>query len=670
MRTAPYGTWQSPIDATTAAAHNGRADFVGTVGDEVWWTEPRPAESGRTTLVRRRADATQQNVLPAPWNVRSRVIEYGGTPWTVVPGASGPLLVFVHFADQRLYAYEPDAQYGGPRPLTPLSPVGGGLRWADPQVFVERGEVCCVLEEFTGQGPTDVRRVIAAVPLDGSAAKDRAVIRELTDDTHQFVTAPRISPDGRRAAWLVWDHPRMPWDGTEVKIAEVDDGNFTGVRTLIGGPEESVAQIEWAQDGTLLAATDRTGWWNLHRVDPVTGEAVNLCPREEEFAGPGWRIGLRWFAPLETPPEAPEAPPEGSLVAVLHGRGAQRLGIVDTTTGELTDVPGPWTEWAPTLATSGIKVTGVAASSTTGFEVVEFDARTGRACVIGARHADTVGSGFLPQPVARTFDGPGGREVHAAVHPPRNPEFTAPDGELPPYVIWVHGGPTSRAPYVLDLQIAYFTSRGIGVAQVNYGGSTGYGRAYRNRLREQWGVVDVEDCAAVARALVAEGTADGGRLAIRGGSAGGWTTAASLASTDVYACGTISYPVLDLVGWSQGGETHDFESQYLESLIGPLQAVPDRYRDRSPLTHADQVTVPFLILQGLDDVICPPVQCERFLAAIADRLIPHAYLTFDGEGHGFRRKETIATALESELSLYGQVFGFTPPGVPLLELTK
>jgi dienelactone hydrolase len=683
VRTAPYGAWHSPIDAATAAARGGRPDFVGTVGGEVWWTEPRPAEGGRTTLMRRRADTTQEgaaeedaaqeaaaeeSVLPAPWNVRSRVIEYGGMPWAAVPrGASGPLLVFVHFADQRLYAHEPDAHYGGPRPLTPLSPVGGGLRWADPQLFVERGEVWCVLEEFTGQGPTDVRRVIAAVPLDGSAAKDRAAIRELTDDTHRFVTAPRLSPDGRRAAWLAWDHPRMPWDGTEMKIAEVDDGDFTGVRTLIGGPEESIAQVEWAQDGTLLAATDRTGWWNLHRVDPATGEAVNLCPREEEFAGPGWRIGQRWFAPLEAP-ETTETP-ESSLVAVLHGRGAQRLGILDTATGELADVPGAWTEWAPTLAVSGTAVTGVAASSTSGFEVVEFDTRTGRTRVIGAQHTDAVDPGFLPQPVVRTFAGPGGREVHAAVHPPRNPQFTAPNGELPPYVIWVHGGPTSRAPCVLDLEIGYFTSRGIGVAQVNYGGSTGYGRTYRNRLREQWGVVDVEDCAAVAQALVAEGLADGDRLAIRGGSAGGWTTAASLTSTDVYACGTISYPVLDLVGWSRGGETHDFESQYLESLIGTWQTVPDRYRDRSPITRADKVTVPFLILQGLDDVICPPAQCERFLAAIADRAVPHAYLTFSGEGHGFRRKETIATVLEAELSLYGQVFGFTPPGVPQLELT-
>jgi dipeptidyl aminopeptidase/acylaminoacyl peptidase len=256
------------------------------------------------------------------------------------------------------------------------------------------------------------------------------------------------------------------------------------------------------------------------------------------------------------------------------------------------------------------------------------------------------------------------------VYPPRSPDFAAPEGELPPYAVWVHGGPTSRAPLVLDLEIAYFTSRGIGVVEVNHGGSTGYGRAYRERLREQWGVVEVEDCAAVARALADEGTADGARLAIRGGSAGGWTSGASLTTTEVYACGTIKYPILDLYSWASGAETHDFESHYLEGLIGPLAEVPERYRERSPAHHADRIRSPFLLLQGLDDVICPPAQCERFLDEVSGRGIPHAYLTFEGEGHGFRREDTMITCLHAELSLYGQVFGFDPPGTPPLELSK
>ncbi len=661
LRTAPYGAWDSPIDAKTAASQDGRPEWVGAVGDDVWWTAPRPAENGRRTLMRRRPDGTERSALPAPWNVRSRVIEYGGFPWLGVerPGEGrGPLMVFVNFADQRMYAFEPDVPGSEPRPLTPLSPVGQGLRWVEPQLGPDGREVWCVLEEFTGDSPVDVRRVVAAVPLDGSAAEDRSAVRELSDDGHRFVLGPRLSPDGRSVVWIAWDHPLMPWDGTELKIAEVGEAGFTSVRTLIGGPQESVSQAEWGHDGTLYAATDRTGWWNIHRVDPATGEATNVCPREEEFAGAIWRIGQRWFAPVDR-----------GLLAVLHGKGSPRLGLLDPVSGELSDASGNWGEWDATLSVSGTRVIGLAASAATGHEIVELDTRTGRCRVVAAEHSDPIDRGYLPEPVERTFTGPGGREVHAHVYPPRSPRFTGPDDELPPYVIWAHGGPTSRVPLVLDVEIAYFTSRGIGVAEVNYGGSTGYGREYRNRLREQWGVVDVEDCVAVAEALVADGVADPARLAVRGGSAGGWTSGVALTSVTTFACGTILYPILDLTGWSAGGETHDFESRYLESLVGPIAEVPERYVERSPVNRADRVVGPFLLLQGLADVICPPVQCERFLARMAGQGVPHAYLTFEGEGHGFRRLETISTCLEAELSLYGQVFGFVPPAVPKLELT-
>ncbi|MFD7506620.1 prolyl oligopeptidase family serine peptidase [Streptomyces sp. NPDC059850] len=716
--TAPYGTWPSPVDAALAASHDGHPEYVGTVGPEVWWTAPRPAEGGRRALIRRRADGAEEPVLPPPWNVRSKVMGYGGTPWAATPRPSGgPLVVFAHFADQRLYAYEPDAAAPAPpRPLTPVSTVGEGLRWADLRLHADRGEVWCVLEEFTGERPTDVRRVIAAVPLDGSAAEDRAGLRELTDPRHDFVTAPHLAPDGRRVAWIAWNHPEMPWDGTVVMVAETaDDGPFTGARAVLGGPEESVAQIEWAPDGSLLATTDRTGWWNLHRLPPRVpaaarsapptgpgpaagpGSAVGpgagavpgagagpvagvapaadagqeaaagvedaagpgaeagtreLCSRQEEFGGPLWKLGHRWFAPLDG----------GGLVAVLHGRGAQRLGILDPATGELADVAGPWTEWEPTLAVDGTRVVGVAASPRSGHEVVELDTRTGHARVIGNAHTDPVDPAYYPEPQVRTFTGADGREIHAHLYPPHNPGHTAPPGELPPFVVWAHGGPTGRAPLVLDLEIAYFTSRGIGVAEVNYAGSTGYGRAYRDRLYGQWGVADVEDCAAVAGALADEGVADRARLAIRGGSAGGWTAAVSLTATGLYACGTVIYPILDPAAWATG-ETHDFESRYAESLIGPVAEVPDRYRERSPLHRADRITAPFLLLQGLDDTICPPAQCERFLAAMAGRGVPHAYIAFEGEGHGFRRADTMVRALEAELSLYAHAFG-----LPELEL--
>ncbi|MCX4806738.1 prolyl oligopeptidase family serine peptidase [Streptomyces sp. NBC_01214] len=666
--TRPYGSWPSPIDAGLAACLDGRPEYLGTVGPEVWWTEPRPEEAGRRTLVRRRlADGGPEiTELPAPWNVRSRVTEYGGLPWAGVERPTGgPLLVFVHFADQRLYAYEPDAPGGPePRPLTPVSRTGGGLRWADP---VLRGdEVWCVLEEFTGPAPTDVRRMLAAVPLDGSAAGNRGAVRELTHDRYRFTTGPRLSPDGRRAAWLVWDHPLMPWDGTELRVAEVTgDGELADARTVLGGPDEAVAQVEWTAEGTLLAVSDRGGWWNPYGVDPRTGWAINLCPREEEFGGPLWKPGLRWLAPL--PGDTPHPVGSGAgLVAVLHGQGSSVLGILDPESGDLVDAAGPWTAWQPTLAVHGTRVYGVAASPRSAYEVVELDTATGHARAIGGQRPDPVDPAYYPEPQSRTFLGPDNRQIHAHVYPPHHPAVRAAADELPPYVIWAHGGPTDHVPPVLDLHIAYFTSRGIGVAEVNYGGSTGYGRAYRERLREQWGVVDVEDCASVARALAAEGTADAARLAIRGGSAGGWTAAASLAATDLYACAAIIYPVLDLVGFAE--ETHDLESRYIDSLAGPQQTLAVLNRERSPVARADGITAPFVLLQGLEDPICPPAQAERLLDALRDRPVPHAYVTFEGEGHGFRRADTMIRALEAELSLYAQVFGIERTDVPRLEL--
>ncbi|WSL13369.1 prolyl oligopeptidase family serine peptidase [Streptomyces sp. NBC_01288] len=656
----------------------------GFQGDELWWIEPRPQEDGRSALMReRRADADAETVLPGPWNIRSRVIEYGGRPWATAADDHGVLVVFANFPDQRLYLYRPDTEGAAPRPLTPVSPVGGGLRWAEPEFDLARGAVRCVLEEFTGEGPGDVRRLIAQVPLDGSAAEDRTAVRELSDDRHRFVSGARVSPDGSRAVWQAWDHPHMPWDAAELKIAEVgDDGRFHHARTLIGGPGDPVAQAEWAVDGTLLAARERTGWWNLQRVDPETGAAQPLHRAAEEFAG-SQRLGLRWFAPLAD-----------GRIAVLHGRGAQRLAVLDPAAGDLVDVPGGRTEWLPHLAVSGTRIAGVAAGRETSYEVVEVDAgaltpdavgqpatrtagqpvtRTAGQLtlrVAGHRHQPSVDAVYLPEPVARVFKGPDGQEVHAHLYAPRHPDHTtgpAPDDDPAPYVVWAHGGPSLRAPLSLNLEIAYFTSRGIGVVDVNYGGTPGYGREYRERLRERWGVVDVADCAAVARELIDEGVADPARLAIRGGSAGGFTAAASLITTDVYACATMLYPVLDLEVLAAGG-SHDFESHYLESLIGPDS--PDsaaRYRDRSPAAHPRNIKVPFLLLQGADDPICPPAQSREFLAGASG--VPHAYRLFEGEGHGFRRRDTMVAALEAELSFYGQVFGFTPPDVPVLDLS-
>ncbi|MEU6859234.1 prolyl oligopeptidase family serine peptidase [Glycomyces sp. NPDC046736] len=638
------------------AASDGRPGQLGAVGGELWWTEPRPTEGGRRALVRRREGGEVETVLPAPWNARNRVHEYGGTAWTGVIAERGPLVVFTNFDDQRMYRFEPDAGKE-PVPLTPEAATPAGLRWCEPVVAEEFGEVWAVLEESTGDRPTDVRRVLAAVPLDGSAASDRGAVRELTDDSYRFLTGPKRNADGSRVAWIAWNHPHMPWDETELRTAEVTEaGDFADARTVAGGDGESIAQVEWARDNSIIYAGDRSGWWNLHWVDPDSRETEVLHRAEAEFAGPLWSLGARWFQVLAS-----------GDVAAVHGRGESRLGIFDGWERRLGRVAEAWSDWTAELVAVGDRVYGMAAGPKSGYELVEYDSVADTAKVVASAHEDKVDPAYYPEPEHRTFTGPDGREIHAHVYAPQSPDHEGPEGELPPYVVWVHGGPTSHVRSVLDVELAYFTSRGIGVAEVNYGGSTGYGREYRNRLRERWGVVDVEDCAAVARALADEGTADPKRLAIRGGSAGGWTSAASLtskAAEGVYACAVVKYPILDLAGW-RVDDTHDFESQYVYSLVGTPDVIVERSKLRSPVDNAERIRAPFLLLQGLEDEICPPAQAESLLERIEGLGVLHAYRTYEGEQHGFRRAETVKDAVLAEHALYARVFGFEGPDFDL-----
>lgn len=637
--TAPYGSWPSPVTAEIVAENDGRPGWVSHAGGALWWTRPQPAEGGRVALLRLPQGGDEPEVvLPVPWNVRTRVHEYGGLAYVALGDGS---VVFAEYSDQRLYRFVPGSG-DDPVPLTPEPSIPSGLRYAEPVQSPSGTEVWCVREEHTGPEPSDLRRALVAVPLDGSGD-----VRVLVEDT-RFLACPRPSPDGGRLAWIGWDHPNMPWDGTVVRVAPVAaDGSVGAPVTVAGGESESIPQIEWETPDALIAATDRTGWWNLHRVrvDVEGAEPEQLCDRAEEFAGPLWQLGLRWFVPLG----------EGE-VAVIRGRASARLNLLVTTTGLLYDLlEDAHSEWAPTLAVSGRTVYGVAASPVAPYEVVQASVGAVSAVVPSTLSVPVTS---LPLPQTRTFAGPGGRDVHAIVYPPSGLRFGGVGAEKPPYVVFVHGGPTGREPMVHDLEVAYFTSRGLGVVDVNYGGSTGFGRDYRERLRQQWGIVDVEDCVAAAKALVDEGFADGSRLAIRGGSAGGWTAAAALAFTDVFACATIMYPVLDLVAF-RTGETHDFESQYLEGLVGPWPETEERYRERSPINVPEKFTVPFLLLQGLEDEVCPPGPTARFAERVAELGVEHEYITFEGEQHGFRRKETIVTALEKELALYARVFGFT-----------
>lgn len=643
--TLPFGSWPSPISAADVARAGLRLGFPTVRGDDIWWQESRPDESGRTTVVLLR-DGRRTELLPAPWDARTRVHEYGGRSYLPV----GDGLVFCNFEDQRLHLL--DGRGGKPRPLTPEPARPSGLRFADMVLAPGLDEVWCVCEGHTDDG---VRRAIVAVPLDGRAAEDATAIRELAGGS-DFYASPAPSPTGEHLAWVQWNHPRMPWDGTEVRVGAIEDGMVVAPRTVKGGLTESALAPLWRDERTLYVVSDWPGWWNIYQVGLYGESPQALYPAEEEFAGALWQLGGRPYALLG----------DGRL-AVLHGEGDRRLGIYDPESMELTDLDLPYDDWDLAVCADGGTVVGIAAGAATPRSVVRVDTATGRSEALRRQLTELPPVEYLPSPRKERIEGQFGRPVHVYLFPPSNPQAQAPEGDRPPYVVFIHGGPTGRASSVLSLERAYFTSRGIGVVEVNYGGSDGFGRAYRERLRRQWGVVDVEDAVATATALVERGLADPRRLAIRGGSAGGWTALAAVTQTDVFKAAASYYGVSELHSFMD--TTHDFESKYMFGLIGPLPGFEAAYTERSPLTHADRTSCPVLLLQGLDDPVVPPSQSEQFAAALAAKEMPYTYLTFEGESHGFRRAETIITCLESELAFYGQTLGFEPPGVDPVELT-
>jgi dipeptidyl aminopeptidase/acylaminoacyl peptidase len=676
---APFGNWQSPIGAADVARGAVAVSYPSIASGEVWWQERRPSEGGRSTIVASAGPgAAPRELLPAPWNARSRVHEYGGKSYLPVPSlslAGGYDLVFANFADQRLYAAGAAVDAGiDPVPLTPAE---GGFRFADLTLSPDDQEIWCVRETVLpaggGEPPAGfhlgggmwVRREIVAVPLDGSAASSAEAMRVLVSGA-QFFAFPTPSPDGTKLAWINWNHPNMPWDGTELRTGPASGGIDVGAATLVmGGPGESVLAPLWRDDTALYAVSDASGWWNLYEVPAAGGTPRPLHPLEEEFAGPLWQLGGRPFELLG----------DGRL-AVLHGAGESRLGVLDPASGELTDLDLPGYRNADaSLAVDGTAIAAVAGGPRIPWSVLRIAAGGGFE-IMKSQPTAAPDPAYLPD--ARPVQLYGSRNegvVHAVVYLPANPGFTAPAGELPPFIVQVHGGPTAHSVPVVSMEKAFFTSRGIGVIDVNYGGSTGYGRAYRNRLRGQWGIVDVADAYTAALGLAESGDADRARLGIRGGSAGGWTALAAVTSGPaltgikeaVFAAATSYYGVSDLRPFVT--DTHDFESRYLDGLIGPLPEADDRYTERAPVGHVNDLTCPILLLQGLDDPIVPPSQSEAIARDLAAHGIRHAYIAFEGESHGFRKAETVIASLEAELAFYGEVFGFTPPDVPPLELS-
>jgi dipeptidyl aminopeptidase/acylaminoacyl peptidase len=633
-RAAPSGSWASPISADLVAAGGVSLDEVRVAGPAVLWVEGRPLESGRQVVCRAVPGFPPQDRTPEGFNARTRVHEYGGGAYAV----HGDTLFFTNFADQRLHRLDPGS--ARPAPITPEPPSAAAHRYADACPTPDGRLLLCVRERHRPDG--EAINELVAVPADGGGPP------RVVAAGRDFYASPRVSPDGRRLAWLEWDHPNMPWDGTELRMAELaGDGLAGDPVTVAGGPEESVFQPDWSPDGTLHLVSDRSGWWNLYRVGRG-GELEALAPRDEEFGHPQWAFGMATYTFLP-----------GGRIACIHGRGPlRRLGILGPD-GALTDLELSFTAFhPPQLHALGDRLACLAGSPTRAPAVVVIDPADGAVEVLRSSEDEELDPAYLSVPEAVEFPTEGGRTAHALFYPPANRDFRGPDGELPPLLVVSHGGPTSAITSNLHVGYQFFTSRGIAVVDVDYGGSTGYGRAYQQRLAGRWGIVDVDDCAAAARHLAAQGRVDPRRLAIRGGSAGGYTTLCALIFRDDFAAGASYYGVADAAALAR--DTHKFESRYLDRLIGPWPAAEALYRERSPIHFTERLSCPVILFQGLEDEVVPPAQAEAMVAALDAKGIPHAYLAFPGEQHGLRQAAHIRRALEAELYFYGRVFGFAP----------
>ncbi|MCK9689262.1 S9 family peptidase [Scleromatobacter humisilvae] len=617
--TAPCGTWASPITAARVAAGVRPVSAPRIVGARVLWLQSLPEQGGCMAV------ATRDGlVTPAPFNVRTRVHEYGGGALA----AAGDTVWFSNFADNLVYAQQGDA---APVAIT----SDRSQRHADLELDARHQRLIAIREQHGGAG--EPRNTIVALKLDGSGSTTLA-------EGADFYASARVSPEGRRLAWLQWNHPDMPWQGTELRLAAfADDGSLIHERRVAGGPGESLCQPAWAPDGKLHVVSDRSGFWNLYRLE-VNG-LVPVCPMDAEFGLPQWVFAQSSYG-FNGP---------GEIIAACRENAISRLVRIDVRSGRATTIATPFEDIAELRVGNGVAV--VEAGSPTMPTCIAAISLAGGAVEMLARSADDLpDASVLSVPRAISYPSAGGRTAHAFHYAPRNTGYRMPDGERPPLIVISHGGPTAMATNTLKLATQFWTSRGFAVLDVNYGGSTGFGRAYRQLLSGQWGIVDVEDCIAGAQFLVAQGLADGERLAIRGGSAGGFTTLAALAFHDVFKAGASHYGVGDLRALD--ADTHKFESRYTNDLLAPLPERERLYLERSPIHAADRLSCPVIFFQGLDDKVVPPAQAETMIAALRARGIPVAYLAFEGEGHGFRRKETVQRTLEAELSFYGQVFGF------------
>lgn len=631
--TAPYGSWKSPI--TTDLILSGAIGLGQVVLDDedIYWLEMRPSEGGRMVIVKQGPETDTEpqpdpvDVTPEPFSVRTRVHEYGGGAYLVNDG----VVYFSNFSDQRLYRQSQD---GEPVAITPET----DMRYADGCFDATRNRIICVREDHTSEGEP----VNAIVAVDATGEAEQEVLYQGSD----FCSNPRVSPDSRSLCWLTWDHPNMPWDGTQLYTARFNDQGRLGEPHLVaGGKTESIFQPEWSPDNVLHFVSDRSGWWNLWRAEK--GQLWQLTSRQGEFGKPQWVFGSGTYSFASD-----------ELIACCYTENdAWKIAMFHIPSKMLLAIETPYSEMGRgDLKVGDGKIVFVGGAPSLPMSVVQIDLASSKWWELRKSNQLQIDEGYLSGAQPVEFPTEGGLTAHAYYYPPRNGDFEGPSGEKPPMLVKSHGGPTGSASTALDLGIQFWTSRGIAVLDVNYGGSTGYGREYRDRLVGTWGIVDVEDCCNAALHLVSRGEADGDRLAIDGGSAGGYTTLAALTFKEVFQAGASHYGVSDLEALAK--ETHKFESRYLDNLVGPYPESQDLYKQRSPINHTERLSCPLILFQGLEDQIVPPNQAEMMFAAVRDKGIPTAYIPFEGEQHGFRRSENIKRALEAELYFYSKVFGF------------
>jgi dipeptidyl aminopeptidase/acylaminoacyl peptidase len=628
MKQAPYGTWHSPLAAADLARSAIALNYVQVHNGRPYWIESRPAEGGRNVLMSMTADGTTQELTAPGFNARTRVHEYGGTPYAV----GRDEIYFSNFVDQRVYVQRPGA---APVALTP-----DGYRYADYEFDKAGGRLFCVREDHTASGEPKNTVTVLDIPGVGPGT----VLFGKSD----FVAYPRVSPDGRRIAWIAWNHPDLPWDATTLYVANLTSRGLSGITALTSGTRESVLEPRWDTDGALYFVSDRSNWWNLYRYkDNHINTALAL---EADVSSPLWTLGQSSYALTG----------DGRAVVRYTVAARDKLGMLDLASGRLTPIELPFVGFSNVQLLSAGTAIAIAASATAEPALVSIELGTGQYRVL--RSPGTVKLDKASISIAESVEFPtsGGQTAHAFYYPPTHAEFSAPAGEKPPLIVKVHGGPTSHSKPELSLATQYWTSRGFALLDVNHGGSSGFGRAYRERLNGNWGVVDVGDVVAAVRYLVAAGRVDARRAAIRGGSAGGFTVLAALAFHDVFRAGANYYGVSDLEALAR--DTHKFESRYLDRLVAPLTRGREIYEARAPIRHLEHFRAALITFQGADDKVVPPEQSRAIVAALKAKGVPVAYIEFEGEQHGFRRAENMVRSLESELVFYGQVFGFTPHG--------